>query len=86
MTEEEKEELLWFTQNLPSLIDFYSTLHIYNLVNMENMASKGEKHMLIPENWPIGAGWSLELLSASIQGVLKNECKRDEWLNWIKTD
>ena len=86
MTEEEKEELLWFTQNLPLLIDFYSTLHIYNLVNMENMASKGEKHMLIPENWPIGSGWSLELLSASIQGVLKNECKRNEWLNWIKTD
>ena len=86
MNEEEKEELLWFTQNLPWLIDFYNTLHIYNLVNMENLASKGEKHMLIPENWPIGSGWSLELLSASIQGVLKNECKRDEWLNWIKTD
>ena len=86
MNEEEKEELLWFTHNLPLLIDFYSALHIYNLVNMENMASKGEKHMLIPENWPIGSGWSLELLSASIQGVLKNECKRDEWLNWIKTD
>ena len=86
MNELEKEELLWFTQNLPLLIDFYSALHIYNLVNMENLASKGEKHMLIPENWPIGSGWSLELLSASIQGVLKNECKRDEWLNWIKTD
>ena len=86
MNEEEKYELLWFTQNLPLLIDFYNALHIYNLVNMENMASKGEKHMLIPENWPIGSGWSLELLSASIQGVLKNECKRDEWLNWIKTD
>ena len=86
MNEEEKEELLWFTQNLPLLIDFYSTLHIYNLVNMENMASKGEKHMLIPEHWPIGSDWSLELLSASIQGVLNNECKRDEWLNWIKTD
>ena len=86
MNEQEKEELLWFTQNLPLLIDFYSTLHIYNLVNMENLASKGEKHMLIPVNWPIGSGWSLELLSASIQGVLKNECKRDEWLNWIKTD
>ena len=86
MNEEEKEALLWFTQNLPLLIDFYGALHIYNLVNMENLASKGEKHMLIPENWPIGSGWSLELLSASIQGVLKNECKRDEWLNWIKTD
>ena len=86
MNEEEKEELLWLTQNLPLLIDFYNALHIYNLVNMENMASKGEKHMLIPENWPISSGWSLELLSASIQGVLKNECKRDEWLNWIKTD
>ena len=86
MNEEEKYELLWFTQNLPLLIDFYNALHIYNLVNMENMASKGKKHTLIPENWPIGSGWSLELLSASIQGVLKNECKRDEWLNWIKTD
>ena len=86
MTEEEKSVYLWFTQNLPLLIAFYSALHIYNLVNMENMASKGEKHMLIPENWPIGSGWSLELLSASIQGVLKNECKRNEWLNWIKTD
>ena len=86
MTEEETMLVKWFTNNLPLLIAFYSTLHIYNLLNMENLASKGEKHMLIPENWPIGSGWSLELLSASIQGVLKNECKRDEWQNWIKTD
>ena len=86
MTEEEKKVYLWFITNLPKMVDFYSTLHIFNLVNILSYAEQGEKHMLIPENWPIGSGWSLELLSASIQGVLKNECKRDEWLNWIKTD
>lgn len=84
MTEEEKGVYLWFVTNLPKMVDFYSTLHIFNLVNILSWAKHGKRHTLIPDDWPIESAWSLELLVASVGGVMKNNDKQEEWENWIK--
>ena len=84
MTEEEKKVYLWFITNLPKMVDFYSTLHIFNLVNILSYAEQGKKHILIPDDWPIESAWSLELLASSAGGVMKNKSKLEEWENWSK--
>ena len=82
MTEEEKKVYLWFVTNLPKMVDFYSTLHIFNLVNILSWAKQGKRHTLIPDDWPIDSQWSFELLAASIMGACNNPEKKKELAEW----
>ena len=84
MTEEETMLVKWFTNNLPMLVEYYNTLHIFNLVNMQLLASQCQKHILIPESWPIKTQWSFELLAASISGCLNNPDMNKRWEDWYK--
>lgn len=84
MNEEEKKVYLWFVVNLPRMLTFYSSLHIFNLVNILHFARQGKKHILIPDDWPIESDWSFELLASSVSGVVGNEIKQEEWENWTK--
>ena len=83
MTEDEYKVFNWFSANTPKMVDFYCTLHIHNLASMYAKAVEYERHMLIPDNWPIESQWSFELLAASILGACNNPEKKKELTEWF---
>ena len=84
MNEEDLLVYTWVKDNLDTMIDFYQTLHIYNLVNIKEHAKDGIRHFLIPDSWPMDSRWGLELLYSSISGVMKVESMQKRWLNWLE--
>ena len=88
MNEQDRLTFEWFLNNTTTkLLDFYNSVHIYNLARMYTMAQQGKVHTLIPADWPVHDNpWGVELLAASLRGVFDNESMQEKYLKWKHCD